>query len=102
MIGRSRRVTCASGEAVGVLRDEDTPPAVIRGRRREVLRSLESRSTVPAVGGERLVGELANDVPAFPYGERPAVLDLGRNRAMAILARLRGVDDRRDRLGHRG
>jgi hypothetical protein len=80
----------AAGEPITVLDDQGrAEPFGVRHRVGEPL------AAVAVVGAPSLVAVLGHDFEPVLLGERPAVRQLCRDRAVAVLGRLRGVDDRR-------
>jgi len=92
VVGGTGGVTGSASEAVGVLGDEHAAPVLGGGVGGERLRGLQAGASVAFVGAERLVVELADDGPAFAFGERTAVGELGADAAVRVLGALRAVD----------
>jgi hypothetical protein len=88
VVGGPGRVTGTAGEPVGVLGDEDGGAMLAGDLDGERLGPSEAGTTVALVGGERLVGELVDDLPALALGERTTVLELRGDRAVRVLGAL--------------
>jgi hypothetical protein len=91
VVSGARLVAGASGEAVGVLCDEDAAPALGCQSRRGGLGLLEAGSTVARMSAKRLIGELIGNFPGLALCLFSAFLELRRDGAVPVLGGLSGV-----------